>query len=110
MGQSHAIPWRSCPQSPLARTGHTGKMRQRGRASYTDQEGNGDELTEAFSTHLLSAKLELVFDPHKFRLGGSKTDDAKGNQKPCGNPANYLSVIVNDFDRVGEVGLILGSS
>jgi len=79
-------------------------------ASYTDQDSNGDQLIGAFSTDLLSAKLELVFGPHKFRLGGSKTDDAKGIQKPYGNPANYLSVIVNDFDRAGEDGLMLGYS
>ncbi len=78
--------------------------------SWTDQRSVGDELIGDFSTHLLSAKLELVSGINKFRLAASTTDDDFGIQKPYGNPANYLSVIVNDFDRAGEDALMLGYS
>jgi hypothetical protein len=78
--------------------------------SWTDQRSVGDELIGDFSTHLLSAKLELVSGVNRFRLAASTTDDDFGIQKPYGNPANYLSIIVNDFDRAGEDAVMVGFS
>ena len=78
--------------------------------SYTGQSSIGDELLGDFSTHLLSARLELVAGAQKFRLGISRTDEGGGIKKPYGNPANYLSIIINDFDRAGEDAISVGYS
>ena len=78
--------------------------------SYTSQSSIGDELIGGFSTHLVSAKLEYVTGPQKFRVGVSRTDDGGGIKKPYGNPANYLSIIINDFDRAEENAISLGYS
>ena len=78
--------------------------------SYTSQSTIGDELIGDFSTHLFSGRMEFVWDAHKFRVGASHTDNGGDIQKPYGNPANYLSVIINDFDRAGEDAFSVGYS
>ena len=78
--------------------------------SYTAQSSIGDELLGDFSTHLVSARVELVSGEQKFRVGISRTDEGGGIKKPYGNPANYLSIIINDFDRAGEDAISLGYS
>lgn len=78
--------------------------------SYTEQRSVGAALIGDFSTHLISAKLEWVLGSRKFRLGMSRTDEGGNIQKPYGNPANYLSVIINDFDRAGEDAMTVGYS
>ena len=78
--------------------------------SYTAQSSIGDELLGDFSTHLVSARLELVSGAQKFRVGMSRTDEGGGIKKPYGNPANYLSIIINDFDRADEDAISLGYS
>jgi hypothetical protein len=77
---------------------------------YTDQRSVGSEKIGEFNTSLLSGKLELTFGNATFRVGGSTTGDRKGIQKPYGNPANYLSIIVNDFDRAGEDAWMVGAN
>ena len=77
-------------------------------AQYTDQRDVGDSLIGNFSTNLLSAKLELIGENTTYRLALSTTDNDRGIQKPYGNPANYLSVIVEDFDRAGEDAWLVG--
>jgi hypothetical protein len=77
---------------------------------YTDQRSVGDELLGDFQTSLLSGKLELKTGGTTWRVGASTTDNEKGIQKPYGNPANYLSVIVDDFDRAGEDAWMVGIS
>ena len=77
---------------------------------YTDQSSHEDALIGQFDTFMASAKLELQQGPWVWRLAASTTDDEKGIQKPYGNPANYLSVIVEDFDRAGEDAWLLGFS
>jgi hypothetical protein len=52
----------------------------------------------------------LVAGDNKFRVGASRTDDGGDIQKPYGNPANYLSIIINDFDRADEDAFSLGYS
>lgn len=79
-----------------------------GFLQYTHQASQGDELLGEFSTSLLSAKLELQRGPITYKLGLSTTDDEAGIRKPYGNPANYLSIIVEDFDRAGEDAWMLG--
>ncbi len=78
--------------------------------SYTGQSSIGDELIGDFRTHLISTRLEFVSGVNKFRVGASRTDEGGNIQKPYGNPANYLSVIINDFDRAGEDAFSLGYS
>ena len=78
--------------------------------SYTAQSSIGGELLGDFSTHLVSARLELVSGAQKFRVGMSRTDEGGGIKKPYGNPANYLSIIINDFDRADEDAISLGYS
>ena len=78
--------------------------------SYTGQSSIGDQLLGDFSTHLVSARLELVSGAQKFRVGMSRTDEGGGIKKPYGNPANYLSIIINDFDRADEDAISLGYS
>jgi hypothetical protein len=77
---------------------------------YTDQRSVGDELIGAFDTSLLSGKLEFKAGRTTWRVGASTTGEQKGIQKPYGNPANYLSVIVDDFDRAGEDAWLVGVS
>ncbi|HKL54268.1 MAG TPA: OprD family outer membrane porin [Wenzhouxiangellaceae bacterium] len=77
---------------------------------YTDQSSHEDALIGRFDTSMASAKLELQQGPWVWRAAASTTDDEKGIQKPYGNPANYLSVIVEDFDRAGEDAWLLGFS
>ena len=77
---------------------------------YTDQRSEGDALIGDFQTSMIAAKLELQRDAWTWRLAASTTDDEKGIQKPYGNPANYLSVIVEDFDRAGEDAWLIGMS
>jgi len=77
---------------------------------YTDQRDLGDALIGEFSTDLLSTKVELKGESTTWRVGLSTTGDERGIQKPYGNPANYLSVIVEDFDRAGEDALLLGAT
>lgn len=77
---------------------------------YTDQRSIGDKLIGDFDTYLLAGKLELTTGPVTWRLAASTTDEESGIQKPYGNPANYLSVIVEDFDRAGEDAWMVGMS
>ena len=78
--------------------------------SYTTQRSVGEARIGDFSTHLISARLEYITGPQKFRVGMSRTDEGGGIKKPYGNPANYLSIIINDFDRAGEDAVTLGYS
>ena len=75
---------------------------------YTDQRSVGDDLIGAFDTNMIAAKFEFKQDVTTWRAAYSKTARDRGIQKPYGNPANYLSVIVDDFDRAGEEALLLG--
>jgi hypothetical protein len=77
---------------------------------YTDQRNVGDDLIGEFETDLLSAKIEYGWGNATLRLGASTTGHEKGIQKPYGNPANYLSVIVEDFDRAGENAWMIGGN
>ena len=77
---------------------------------YTDQRSVGDDLIGEFDTTLLSAKLEYSAGHATIRLGASATGSERGIQKPYGNPANYLSVIVEDFDRAGEDAWMIGGN
>lgn len=77
---------------------------------YTDQRSVGIAKIGDFNTSLISGKLELTFGNTTFRVGGSSTGSRKGIQKPYGNPANYLSIIVNDFDRAGEDAWMVGAN
>lgn len=77
---------------------------------YTDQRSVGEELIGDFATQLVSAKLELVRGANRFRLAASTTGGDAGIRSPYGNPSNYLSIIVNNFDRAGEDAIMLGYS
>ena len=78
--------------------------------SWTSQSSMGQELIGNFSTHLISGRLEWVSGRQKLRIAASTTDEGGNIQKPYGNPANYLSVIINDFDRAGEDAFSVGYS
>ncbi len=78
--------------------------------SWTSQSSIGQELIGDFSTHLISGRLEWVSGKQKFRIAASHTDEGGNIQKPYGNPANYLSIIINDFDRAGEDAFSVGYS
>jgi len=82
----------------------------KGFLQYTDQRSTGEERIGDFSTSLIAAKLEWKIDRITWRAGLSTTDKDSGIQKPYGNPANYLSVIVDDFDRAGEDAWLVGMS
>jgi hypothetical protein len=75
---------------------------------YTDQRDAGDAFLGQFRTGLLSGKVELKGDRTTFRAALSSTGDERGMFKPYGNPSNYLSVVVDDFDRAGENAWLLG--
>jgi hypothetical protein len=77
---------------------------------YTDQRSIGADLIGEFATDLLSAKVEYSWGDATLRLGASAAGSDKGIQKPYGNPANYLSVIVEDFDRAGEDAWMIGGN
>ncbi|RDV26622.1 outer membrane porin, OprD family [Alteromonas aestuariivivens] len=82
----------------------------KGYVQYTDQRSSGNELIGEFDTSLLSTKLEVSYGNVTWRAAYSTTDDSYGIQKPYGNPSNYLSVIVDDFDRAGEDAWLFGAS
>lgn len=75
---------------------------------YTDQRQAGDAFIGDFTTGLISGKVELKGDNITFRVAASSTQDERGMFKPYGNPSNYLSVIVDDFDRAGENAWLAG--
>jgi outer membrane OprD family porin len=77
---------------------------------YTDQRSVGDELIGGFQTGLFAAKVEYEFGNATLRLGASTTGSEKGIQKPYGNPANYLGIIIENFDRAGEDAWMIGGN
>lgn len=77
---------------------------------FTSQSSVGDELIGDFDTNMAAVKLELSNESTTWRIALSSTDDERGIQKPYGNPANYLSVIVDDFDRAGEDAWLIGAT
>lgn len=79
-------------------------------AQYTDQRSIGDDLIGSFSTHLVAVKGELFFPNGSFRLAASQAGSGKGLQSPFGGPPNYLSIIVDNFDRAGEESYLIGYS
>lgn len=82
----------------------------RGFAQYTDQRSVGDELIGSFETYLAAVKGELSFPSGSFRLAASRAGDEKGLQSPFGGPPNYLSIIIDNFDRAGEKSVMAGMS
>nr|MBP6627628.1 OprD family outer membrane porin [Arenimonas sp.] len=85
-------------------------MSVRAFAQYTDQRSIGDELIGPFSTYLAAVKGELSFPNGSFRLAASRAGSEKGLQSPFGGPPNYLSIIVDNFDRAGEESYLVGLS
>jgi len=77
---------------------------------YTDQRSVGDDLLGEFETGLLAAKVEYAWGNATLRLGASTTGSEKGIQKPYGNAANYLSVIIENFDRASEDAWMIGGN
>jgi hypothetical protein len=77
---------------------------------YTDQRSVGKALIDSFATGLLAGKAEYSWGDTTLRLAASTTRDEKGIQKPYGNPSNYLSIIVEDFDRAGEDAWMIGGN
>lgn len=82
----------------------------RAYAQYTDQRSAGAELLGDFSTHLASVMGELFYPNMSFRLAASKTGAERGIHSPFGGAANYLSIIVGNFDRAGEKAWMIGMS
>jgi len=79
-------------------------------AQYTDQRSVGSNLIGDFKTHLFSAKGEVFWKNASFRLAASTAGKEKGLQSPFGGPPNYLSIIVDNFDRAGEQAFMVGAS
>jgi len=77
---------------------------------YTDQRSIGDELIGDFQTHLVAVKGELFWENASFRLAASSAGKDRGLQSPFGGPPNYLSIIVENFDRAGEKAFMIGAS
>jgi len=77
---------------------------------YTDQRSIGADLIGRFETYLASVKGELFYKSFSFRLAASVAGDEKGLQSPFGGPPNYLSIIVDNFDRAGEEAFMIGAS
>lgn len=77
---------------------------------YTDQRSTGAELIGDFKTHLLAVRGEWFFRNASLRLAASTAGDEKGLQSPFGGPPNYLSIIVDNFDRAGEDAIMIGAS
>mgnify|MGYP003571121676 CR=1 FL=1 len=84
-------------------------VRIKGYLQYTDQGENGNSA-ETFDSDLVATKLELSHGNTTWKLAGSRTNGDTGIKKPFGNPANYLSVIVEDFDRAEEDAWLAGIS
>ena len=85
-------------------------MSLRAFAQYTDQRSNGNDLIGDFETYLLSIKGELSFPNGSVRLAASQAGRGKDLQSPFGGPPNYLSIIVDNFDRAGEKAVMAGLS
>jgi hypothetical protein len=82
----------------------------RGYAQYTNQRSTGDALIGDFSTHLTAVMAELFITNASFRLAASTAGRERGIQSPYGGPPNYLSIIVENFDRAGEDAWMVGAS
>ena len=82
---------------------------------YTQQKGQadgpiGNHHRGDFETSMLAGKLELSQGPLTFHIAASTTDEEASIFKPYNNAANYLSVMLEDFDRAGEDALLFGLS
>ncbi|HMN45870.1 MAG TPA: OprD family outer membrane porin [Povalibacter sp.] len=82
----------------------------RGYAQYTDQRSKGDALIGDFSTNLTAVMAELFIPNASFRLAASTAGSERGIQSPFGGPPNYLSIIVENFDRASEDAWMVGAS
>jgi hypothetical protein len=92
----------------LFRTGSDSSVRL--SLQYTDQRSAGSELIGDFATHLLAAKAEVFWKHASLRVAASAAGDDKGLQSPFGGAPNYLSIMVDNFDRAGERALLVGAS
>ncbi|WP_251359921.1 OprD family outer membrane porin [Kangiella sp. TOML190] len=77
---------------------------------FTQQNDVGKSYIGDFDTHLFAAKVQLHHNNTRYRAAFSTTADEQGIQKPYGSSTNYLSVIIEDFDRAGENAFLLGVS
>jgi hypothetical protein len=77
---------------------------------YTDQRSTGSELVGDFATNLLAARGEVFWKHASLRLAASTAVNDRGLQNPFGGAANYLSVMVDSFDRAGEDAILIGAS
>lgn len=76
----------------------------------THQQSVGDELDGHFDTAHGAAKLTLGRTGLGFSLAASATDTGAAIAKPFGGSPSYLSLLIKDFDRAGEVGWLAGFS
>ncbi len=82
----------------------------RGHVQYTDQRSSGEALIGTFATHLAAFKLELSLPSTSMRIAHSRAGCCMGLQSPFGGSPNYLSIIVDNFDRAGEDAWLVGMS
>lgn len=82
----------------------------RAYGQYTDQRSTGKALIGDFHTWLASIKGEIFFPNASIRLATSRAGEERGLQSPFGGPPNYLSIIVDNFDRAGEKAVMIGAS
>lgn len=83
-------------------------LKAQGQLSH--QQSVGEEIGGRFETAHGAAKLTLGRKGLGFSLAASATDTGAAIAKPFGGSPSYLSLLIKDFDRAGEVAWLCGVS
>jgi len=86
------------------------KIRIGGQFMYQGSTGANLLTGSSFDTWVGGTKADLIFGPITASIAYNQTSRGAAYRTPYGGWAGYTSMIVNDFDRAGETGLLLGGA
>ncbi len=79
-------------------------------AQFTDQRSIGSEQAGRFDTRTGGARAAISYKGFILTLAGTKTNDNQSILSPYGGKPTYLSLMLDDFDRVDEEAWLVGLS
>lgn len=79
-------------------------------AQMTYQTSTGDELDGDFGTYTLGLRSAVSYRSAVLSFGGTYTDEDAPIRSPFGGRPSYLSLMIGDFDRAGEIAWLAGLS
>lgn len=79
-------------------------------AQYIDQRSVGDELAGDFSTYAFGAQMATSYQNAVLTIAYTTTDEGGETQNPFGGHPSYISLMIEDFNRAGEDGWLVGLS